>query len=123
MNLKILAAAIVLPLSLVAALALAPLAMPALAASPKVEAAIKTIRAVAADSNQLKTFCAMLEMEKVGEGDWKNDPKIQAAIDGYIKRLGTEFQSAWEVVESIDENSPDGQAIDAVLDELDDRCR
>jgi len=123
MNLKILAAAIVLPVSLVAALALAPLAMPALAASPKVEAAIKTIRAVAADSNQLKTFCAMLEMEKVGEGDWKNDPKIQAAIDGYIKRLGTEFQSAWEVVESIDENSPDGQAIDAVLDELDDRCR
>ena len=122
MNLKILAAAIVLPVSLVAALALAPLAMPALA-SPKVEAAIKTIRAVAADSNQLKTFCAMLEMEKVGEGDWKNDPKIQAAIDGYIKRLGTEFQSAWEVVESIDENSPDGQAIDAVLDELDDRCR
>src|SRR5215467_14947873 len=120
MNLKILAAAIVLPVSLVAALALAPLAMPALAASPKVEAAIKTIRAVAADSNQLKTFCAMLEMEKVGEGDWKNDPKIQAAIDGYIKRLGTEFQSAWEVVESIDENSPDGQAIDAVLDELDD---
>ena len=106
-----------------AALALALLAMPAIAASPKVEAAIKTIRAVAADSNQLKTFCALLEMEKVGEGDWKNDPKIQAAIDGYVKRLGTAFQSAWEVVESINENSPDGQAIDAVLDELDDRCR
>jgi hypothetical protein len=34
-----------------AALALALLAMPALAASPKVEAAIKTLRAVAADSN------------------------------------------------------------------------
>ena len=68
--------------------------------------------------NLLKTFCALLEML----GD-KKDPKIEAAIDEYFKRLGTEFQSAWEVVESIDENSPDGQAIDAVLDELDDRCR
>jgi hypothetical protein len=103
------------------ALALGLLAMPALAASPKVEAAIKTIRAVAADPNQLKTFCALLEMEKVG--DKQADPKTEAAIDGYVKRLGTEFQSAWEVVESIDENSPDGKAIDAVLDEVDDKCR
>jgi hypothetical protein len=107
------------------ALALALLAMPALAASPEVEAAIKTIRAVATDPDQLKTFCALLQMEKVGEGegDKKDDPKIEAAIDEYFKRLGTEFQSAWEVVESIDENSPDGKAIDAVLDELDDKCR
>jgi hypothetical protein len=104
-------------------LALALLAMPALAASPKVEAAIKTLRAVATDSNRLKTFCALLEMEKVGEGDKKGDPKIEAAIDGYVKQLGTEFESAWEVVESTDENSPDGREIDAVLDELDDRCR
>jgi hypothetical protein len=104
-----------------AALALALLAMPALAASPKVEAAIKTLRAVAADSNQLKTFCALMELEKVG--DKQADPKTEAAIDGHVKRLGTEFQSAWEVVENIDENSPDGQAIDAVLDELDDKCR
>ena len=105
-----------------AALALPLLAMPALAASPKVEAAIKTLRAVAADSNQLKTFCALMEMQKVGEGDKKDDQKLQAAIDGYVKRLGTEFQSAWQVVESIDENSPDGQAIDAVLDELEEKC-
>jgi len=101
-------------------LALALLAIPAHAASPKVEAAIKTIRAVAADPNQLKTFCALLELEK---GDKKADPKTEAAIDGYVKRLGTEFQSAWDVVESIDENSPDGEAIDAVLDEVDDKCR
>jgi len=32
------------------------------------------------------------------------------------------FQSAWDVVEDIDENSPDGQAIDAVLDELEEKC-
>jgi len=67
--------------------------------------------------NLLKTFCALLEML----GD-KKDPKIEAAIDEYVKRLGPNFQSAWDVVEDIDENSPDGQAIDAVLDELEEKC-
>ena len=100
-----------------AALTLALLAMPAHAASPEVEAAIKTIRAVAADPNLQKTFCALLA------ADEKDDPSAKAAIDGYVKQLGSEFQLAWDVVESIDENSPDGQAIGAVLDELDDKCR
>ena len=104
------------------ALALAMLAIPALAASPKVEAAIKTIRNVAADPNLQRTFCALLEMkEKLG--DKKDDPKIEAAMDDYVKRLGPNFQSAWDVVEDIDdEHSPDGQAIDAVLDEVDEKC-
>jgi hypothetical protein len=102
------------------ALALALLAIPAFAASPKVEEAIKTIRAAAADPNLQKTFCALLEMkEKLGD---KKDPKIEAAIDEYVKRLGPNFESAWDFVEDIDEHSPDGQAIEAVLDELEEKC-
>ena len=93
------------------------LAMPAHAASPEVEAAIKTIRAVAADPNLQKTFCAMLA------ADEKDDLNAKAAIDGYIKQLGSKFQSAWDVVEKLDENSADGQAVAEVLDELDDKCR
>jgi hypothetical protein len=100
-----------------AVLALVLLAMPALAASPEVEAAIKTFRAVAADPNLQKTFCALLKIY-----DEKDDPNAKAAIDGYVKQLGSEFQSAWDVMESIDDNSPDGQAVDAVLDELEKRC-
>ena len=103
------------------ALALALLAIPAHAASPKVEAAIKTIRAVAADPNLQRTFCALLEMKEKLD-DKKDDPKIEAAMDEYVKRLGPNFQSAWDVVEDIDENSPDGQAIEAALDELEEKC-
>jgi hypothetical protein len=87
---------------------------------PRIGKASLFFQAVAADPNLLKTFCALLEMDKVGD---KKDPKLEAAIDGYVKRLGSNFQTAWDVVESIDENSPDGQAIDAVLDELDEKCR
>jgi len=100
-----------------AALTLALLAMPAVAASSRVEAAIKTIRAAAADSTQQKTFCALLAID-----DEKDDPSAKAAFDAYVKQLGSEFQSAWEIVESTDENSPDGQAISAVLEELDRKC-
>jgi len=96
------------------------LAMPAHAASPEVEAAIKTIRAVAADLNLRKTFCALLAIDD--DKDNPNATNFKAAIDAYVKQLGSEFQSAWAVVESIDENSPDGQTIRAVLDELDDKC-
>jgi len=102
---------------LVAALTLALSTMQAEAASPKVEAAIKTIQAVAADPNQQKTFCALLAID-----DEKDDPSAKAAIDAYVKQLGSEFQSAWEIVQSTDENSPDGQAISAVLEELDRKC-
>jgi len=45
--------------------------------------------------NLLKTFCALLEML----GD-KKDPKIEAAIDEYVKRLGPNFQSAWRLGET-----------------------
>ena len=81
------------------ALALALLAIPAHAASPKVEAAIKTIRAVAADPNLQRTFCALLEMKEKLD-DKKDDPKIEAAMDEYVKRLGPNFQSAWRLGET-----------------------
>ena len=54
-------------------------ASPVLAASPKIESAIKTFKAVAADTNKLKTFCAMTKvMDAAGE---KEDPKLDAQIE------------------------------------------
>jgi hypothetical protein len=98
-----------------AALALSLLAAPAIAASPKVDEAIKTVRALTADANRLKTFCAFLdEMEKTPD---KDGPAGDAVIDKYVKLLGADFQTAWDTIEGVDENSADGKAIDAVLQE------
>ncbi len=102
----------------VAALGLA--AAPALAASPKIEAAVKTFKAVAGDAGKLKTFCAMSKvMESAGE---KEDPKIDAQIQGFIKQLGADFETAWNAGEDIDENSADGKAYNAALDDLSAKC-
>ena len=91
----------------------------ALAASPKIEEAIKLFNAVAADPARLKIYCDMDEiLAAVGD---KDDPKIDTEIDGYIDRLG-DFATAWEAGEDLDENSPDGKAFNAALDALTAKC-
>jgi hypothetical protein len=93
---------------------------PALAASPKVEAAIKTFKAVAGDAGRLKTFCEMTKaMDEAGE---KPTPAADAKIDGLMKKLGADFESAWNAVEGLDENSADGKAYNAALDDLAGKC-
>jgi hypothetical protein len=96
-------------------------AFPGLAASPKVEAAIKTVKAVSADPGKLKIFC---EMQKLldAQGEKKPDPATNAKIDGYMNQLGNEFQAAWNTVEEIEEDSPDGQALGKALDDLSAKC-
>jgi hypothetical protein len=95
-------------------------ASPALAASPKIDAAVKTFKAVAGDAGKLKTFCAMSKVME-GAGD-KEDPKIDAQIQGFIKQLGPEFETAWAAGEDVDENSADGKVYNAALDDLSGKC-
>jgi len=95
-------------------------AAPALAASPKIEAAIKVFKAVATDQAKLKIYCDMSKaMESIGD---KPNPAIEKQIEGYMKQLGPDFQTAWAAGDDIDENSPDGQALGAALDELSSKC-
>jgi hypothetical protein len=95
-------------------------AVPVLAAAPKVDAAIKEFKAVSADAGKLKTFCAMNKtMESAGE---KEDPGLDAKIDGYMKQLGPSFEAAWNASEGLDENSPDGKAWNDALDQLMEKC-
>jgi hypothetical protein len=105
--------------ALIAALVLG-LAAPALAASPKVEAAVRTFRAVAADPAKLRTYCAMAKvMERMGE---KEDKAAEAEVDRYLQQLGADFQTAWDAAEGLDENSADGKVYFAAVDELEGKC-
>ena len=66
-------------------------ASPVLAASPKIESAIKTFKAVAADSNKLKTFCAMTKvMDAAGENTvvWASDfPHYDCSLPGLADEM------------------------------------
>ena len=92
----------------------------ALAATSTADSAVATFKAVGADAGKLKIFCEMnTAMDKAGDN---HDAAAEAQIDGYVKQLGPDFESAWNSGDSIDENSPDGEKLNAALDELANKC-
>ena len=95
-------------------------AAPAFAASPKVESAIKVFKGVSADPAKLKTFCDMSKvMDAMGE---KEDKAADAKIQGFMKQLGSDFETAWNAGNDVNENSADGKALNAALDDLAGKC-
>ena len=106
--------------ALAACIAACLVASPALAASPKVESAIKVFKAVSTDANKLKTYCAMTKaMDSAAD---KEDPKLDAQIEGYMKQLGPDFVTAWNAAEGLDDNSADGKAYNTAVDDLSGKC-
>ena len=96
------------------------LSAPVLAASPKIDAAVTTFKSVGADAGKLKIFCEMKKtMEAAGDRD---DPGDDAKIEGYMKQLGNDFQTAWSAGDDVDETSPDGKALNAAIDALSAKC-
>jgi hypothetical protein len=101
---------------LVACVAVSICAGPCFAASPTIEA----FQAVSTNAAKLKIFC---EMKKVmdARGD-RQDPAADAKIQGYMKQLGTDFQTAWVGSDDVDAGTPDGKAPNAALDNLTGKC-
>jgi hypothetical protein len=90
------------------------------AADPKVETAVKTFKQTENDPGKLKTFCDMTQaMNAAGD---KEDSATDAKVDGYIKQLGPEFETAWNAGEGVDENSADGKTLDNAINELQSKC-
>lgn len=105
---------------LFSALALGLVTAPAIAAAPKIDAAIKTFKAVGADQGKMKTFCEMSKvMAAAGE---KEDKAADAKIDGLMKQLGPEFEKAWAAGDDLTENSPDAKVYHAAMDDLMNKC-
>jgi hypothetical protein len=105
---------------LILAAAACLLAVPANAANPKVESATKVFQSVASDPAKVKTFCEMTKtMDNAGD---KGDAATDQKIEGYMKQLGPDFQTAWAAGDDLDENSADGKQYNAALDDLSKKC-
>jgi hypothetical protein len=92
-------------------------ATPTLAASPKVESALNVLQAVGADANKLKAFCELMKLDEKLEGKI-----LEAQVDKLLDQLGPDFKAAWTTIEDTDEHSPDGRALSAAMDQLEDKC-
>jgi hypothetical protein len=105
---------------LAACVALGLACAPALAADPKVDAAVKTFKAVGADAGKMKTFCAMMKaMDAAGDNP---TPAQEAQLDGYAKQIGADFKVAWDLGQKMDENSADGKAWNDAVDDIASKC-
>ena len=105
---------------LIGYVALGLLAVSAFAADPKIDSAIKVFKQTEEDAGKLKTFCAMSKaMEAAGEDE---DPASKAKIDGYLTKLGPDFEAAWKVFREADQNSPEGRVLNEAVDELGGKC-
>ena len=94
--------------------------MSAFAADPNIDSAIKVFKQTEEDAGKLKTFCAMSKaMEAAGEDE---DPASKAKIDGYLTKLGPDFDAAWKTFKEADQNSPEGKALNEAVDELGGKC-
>jgi hypothetical protein len=103
-----------------AAVAVCLAAAPAFAASPKVDAAVKTFKGLSTDSGKMKTFCEMVKaQDAAGE---KPTPAAEAKISGLMKQLGADFETAWALGESMDEKSADGKAFNTAVEDLYGKC-
>ena len=91
-----------------------------LAASPEVESAIKAFMAVGADPAKLNAFCTMTKaLDSMDETD---DDATDVKVAELTKQLGPEFAAAWKTADSVEEETEDGQALNAALDEVAAKC-
>jgi hypothetical protein len=96
------------------------MSIPVLAASPRIEAAIRVIQTVGTDENRLKTFCELMKIDE--QNEHTPNPTLEASMDKLLDELGTDFKEAWDTAESMDPASEDGKALHGALDRLSERC-
>ncbi len=98
---------------------------PALAQNAKVDSAVKAFAAVEADKAKLDTYCKMSKsMSSGGAGEMTEaqEETMGKEMEGYMKTLGSDFESAWEAGGDLEPESADGKAYDAALEKLDAKC-
>jgi hypothetical protein len=96
---------------------------PATAASPAVEAAIRTLGKIPADPMKFETFCNLLgQMRIMLDIDAAKYEALERQLDAVIDSYGTELAAAWDTVSGADTESEDGEAVAAAFDALEGKC-
>jgi hypothetical protein len=106
--------------ALAAAMTLFLVTTSALAANPKVENALKVLQDISRDPVKMKTFCEMMVIDKKKSD--KEDAVLEAQIDKLADQLGPAFKAAWDAIDDIEEDSPDGKVLAAAIYQLEDKC-
>jgi hypothetical protein len=106
-----------------AILLLAGVASPAYAISKEVEAAIRALDSIEANSSQLEPMCAILkEMAALGPADDTKAEELDVQMETYLGTLGPEQLKAWQLNEDLEVGSDDAQALNAAFGRIETKC-
>jgi hypothetical protein len=88
----------------------------------------KVVQEISGDKNKLQAYCAMGALnEQMAQADAKKDNKTLEALsrklDALAQTLGPDYIAMMEGLDQVDENSPEGKAISAAFDPLDQQCK
>ena len=100
------------------------LTVPALAADPRLDTALKTIASVAADAEKLKTYCQMTAAMDAADSE-KDPVKNEASakqIEDLMASLGPDMATVWSLGEEFDPSTDDGKALSEAMDGLTAKC-
>ena len=100
------------------------LAGPALAADARLDGALKTVAAISADPDKLKTYCEMTTVMDAADSE-KDPVKNEASskqIEDLMTSLGPDMGTVWSLGEDLDPNTADGKTLSDAMDALTAKC-
>ena len=93
------------------------------AASPKVQAAIKSLEKIEADGAKFQSFCKLLrDLDDVPEQEAEKAEAIDVQLENLLRSIGFDVLQAWDLGADLDPQSEDGQAFEAAMQALEDKC-
>jgi hypothetical protein len=93
------------------------------AVSPKVESAIKSLEKIESDGAKFQAFCKLLrDIDDVPEQDEAKVEALEVQLDNLLKSIGLDVMRAWDLGSDLDPQSEDGQAFEAAVDALEEKC-
>ena len=87
----------------------------------------KVVKIISGDKAKTQVFCELSKLgEQIDQAEQKNDSKTADALsqkaDALAEKLGPEYAALMDVLQTLDENSKDGDAIGRTLEDLDKLC-
>jgi hypothetical protein len=93
------------------------------AASPKVQAAIKSLEKIEADGAKFQSFCKLLrDLDDVPEQEAEKAEALDVQLENLLRSIGFDVLQAWDLGADLDPQSEDGQAFETAMQALEDKC-
>jgi len=93
------------------------------AASPQVEAAIKALARLPADTAKFANYCKVLgELEVVPDTDAAKIEALEGQLEDAIESYGPDVVQAWALAAETDPDTDDGKAFAVAFEAMEGKC-